>query len=176
MSYISSKTINPTQKNILVTRTNPRSQLIFNAPSQGSVQIPLTIIDRTDNRATDVHLEVNYFTTGLIFELPPNCFLNLSGSPDLLHYGYTLVSPLIVDASSNGNELIVGLLKFKNTDDIETPFNGISYVACTTPLIGVQLNHGESQQQYQQQIPQLAPSSSSSKRLPQKPNSAQALW
>lgn len=95
------------------------------APSKDNIKdvgYEITIIEREDNRVEDVYGDINYFSTGLVLNAPKHHHLEVLEHPSLHKTGYTMVGGPKIINPDNTEELVLGLHKFKEVDDIELPF------------------------------------------------------
>ena len=91
-----------------------------------SVSHILTLCERMGNRAEDDVGLINEFGVGLTLMPPKGYYYELYGHPSLLKHGYSFEGPFIVDRTT-GN-FVVSLLKFKDGEDLELPFEAILMV------------------------------------------------
>lgn len=98
----------------------------------GEVGWVVTLVGRTENRAEDDFGDVNGFCTGLQLCPPEGHYLEVVALPALYKHGYNLVSGPIIISSNNKDELIVPLLKFRETNDLELPIQAVQIVVRET--------------------------------------------
>jgi len=88
----------------------------------------VTLVGRTDNRAEDDFGEMNGFSTGLQFSPPAGYYLEVVSLPDLYKHGYNLASGSIIISPNNKEELIIPLMKFRETNDLELPIQAVQVI------------------------------------------------
>lgn len=82
----------------------------------------ITAVARTEDRLEDEVNQVNEFRTGLVFEVPKGRSAMIFPHPSLARQGYVFgTSPILLDAVP-GEELIIPLIKFREIDDLQLPF------------------------------------------------------
>jgi len=82
----------------------------------------ITIVGRCNNREEDVFGDANTFSTGLILKPPRNYHFEVIEHSSLYKTGYTLCGGTRIIHPTNEDELIIPLYKFKDSDDLSTPF------------------------------------------------------
>lgn len=86
------------------------------------------IVNRTDNRVEDTFGEVNKFGTGLQLSPAKGYAVMVYGKDSLSSAGYQLATGVSVIDPSYTGELIIPLIKFKNSDDIDLPYKAVQIV------------------------------------------------
>jgi len=94
----------------------------------GAVGWVVTLVGRTENRAEDDFGDVNGFCTGLQLCPPEGHYLEVVALPSLYKHGYNLSSGSIIIGSGNKEELIVPLMKFRETNDLELPIQAVQVI------------------------------------------------
>lgn len=98
----------------------------------------LTLISRTDQRSEDDIGEVNMYDTGLRMAPPEGYHIELYARSSLQKLGYMLGNNVgIIDPEYRGN-ILVGLYKFKEADDLELPFRGVQMILRKTEQVMLQ--------------------------------------
>jgi len=91
-----------------------------------SVYHVLTLCERMGNRAEDDVGLINEFGIGLTILPPKGYYFEMYGLPTLLKHGYSFEGPYIIDRTTG--PLVISLLKFKDGDDLELPFEAVMLV------------------------------------------------
>lgn len=91
------------------------------------VAYTVTLISRADNRSEDDTGDVNLFHTGVVITPPSDHYAEIIASPSLWRHGYNMPAPIIVNPG-NKSELIIPLFKFKDSEDIELPFQAVQMI------------------------------------------------
>jgi len=84
----------------------------------------VTLIRRSDGRAEDDVGEINYYDIGLKFNCLENNIIEIRGSDELLKAGYFIPSPVVIhsDDMDYQDPVKIGLYKFRESDDLDLPF------------------------------------------------------
>lgn len=106
---------------IEVSRIHPNGEIPFKE-SEWDAGWELTAVSRCENRAEDVHQDVNTFSTGIIITPPKHYHIEIFAHPALYKAGYMLVGTPLVINPGNHEELILPLFKFREGEDLELPF------------------------------------------------------
>jgi hypothetical protein len=85
----------------------------------------VTLVGRTENRAEDDFGDMNGFCTGLQLCPPDGYYLEVLALPALYKHGYNLASGPIIIGPNNKDELVVPLMKFRETNDLELPIQAV---------------------------------------------------
>lgn len=109
------------QTPIRVIKNHPDAEPPFKEDSEGDAGWDITIVARCDNRAEDTFSDVNTFSTGLIITPPAHYHAEVVAHPSLWKAGYMLTNTIIIN-QDNKDELVLGLYKFREGDDLELPF------------------------------------------------------
>ncbi len=111
---------------IKAIQLHPQAEL----PSKedGEVGWVVTLVGRTENRAEDDFGEMNGFCTGLQLCPPEGYYLEVVALPALYKHGYNLASGAIVIGPNNKDELIIPLMKFRETADLELPIMAVQVI------------------------------------------------
>lgn len=88
----------------------------------------ITLVSRTENRAEDDIGEVNSFATGIILSPPEGYYLEIIAKNTLHKHGYSLANGVEIVSPGNKSELIIPLFKFKDTEDINLPFQAVQMI------------------------------------------------
>lgn len=95
----------------------------------------LTIIGRDENRVEDVYNDVNVFTTGLSVIAPKGYHFEIMEHPQLFKAGYSLQGGVRVVNPEDESEILVPLMKFKESEDLELPFRAALLVLRETNYV-----------------------------------------
>jgi hypothetical protein len=137
---------------VYVKKINPNAEIPYK--DEGEVAWNIDLIGRTDNRIDDVSHDINEFNTGLVISPPSGFYVEVVASQNLYSSGYTLPYNLIINPN-NTEELIVPLYKFRDTSELDFPFQGVKFVL--REFIDAYVTNAPQQQpqqpQYQQQQP-----------------------
>lgn len=106
---------------IKITKLHPDAEVPFKEESESHAASDIIVISRCDNRAEDAYGDVNTFSTGLIITPPQHYHAEVIAHPSLWKTGYMLTSTTIINGN-NQEELVLGLYKFKECEDLELPF------------------------------------------------------
>lgn len=110
---------------VYVKKINPNAELPYK--DEGEVAWNIDLIGRTDNRIDDVSHDINEFNTGLVITPPSGFYVEVVADKNLYSSGYTLPYNLIINPN-NTEELIVPLYKFRDTSELDFPFQGVKFV------------------------------------------------
>lgn len=100
-------------------------------PSQNSdfdAAWDMTLIARDENRDEDVMNSVNKFRTGISVKPPQGYHFEIIAKPVLSSLGYMLANGTVLLERDDESEIIVPLIKFANTEDIELPCSFLQLV------------------------------------------------
>ncbi len=95
---------------------------------EGDVGWVITLVGRTENRAEDDFGEMNGFCTGLQLCPPEGHYLEVVALPSLYKHGYNLTSGVIVIGPNNKDELVIPLMKFRESNDLELPIQAVQVI------------------------------------------------
>lgn len=95
--------------------------------STSNVCWDLTIVARDDNREEDTTNKVNTFRTGIGLVPPKGYHFEIVAKTILADQGYILPSTIIINPDDN-EEIVVPLIKFGNTEDLELPCSYLQLV------------------------------------------------
>jgi len=117
-------------------------------PVQLSVDDPalrITLIQRSDNRPDDTVNVISTFHTGLILTPPPHYHLELYSSKELLDCGYMVAGGVQYVPTSDMGELMVHLIKFRDTEDLELGCRSVLALVKPSVFAPLQMDNHESQ-------------------------------
>ena len=116
-----------TERYVKVRKLLPNAQDLEKA-APNELEWSLTLVKRTDNRTEDNAFEANEFQTGLEIYPPNGTVLLVLPDKHLYRQGYSLLGPMYIKPSDRG-EVIVPLLKFRESEDLELPFTALRVIA-----------------------------------------------
>lgn len=94
-------------------------------PVERGVGFDVTLIGRSENRTEDRYQEINEFETGLVLTPPQGYHFKLQLPSGLSDAGYHLVPGEEELLELDDSPLVVKLIKFKNTQDLDLPLEGV---------------------------------------------------
>lgn len=106
---------------IKIAVIHPDAEIPFKEDSESHAALDIIVVGRCDNRAEDTYGDVNTFSTGLVITPPQHYHVEVIAHPSLWKTGYMLTGTTIINVD-NQEELVLGLYKFKEGEDLETPF------------------------------------------------------
>lgn len=112
---------------IKAVKLHPEAELPFKE-NEADVGWDITVVARCDSRAEDTYQDVNTFSTGLVIKPPPGHHLEVIPNPSLWKTGYMFASSLIIINTDDEGELVIPLLKYKESEDLELPFRAAMLV------------------------------------------------
>ena len=122
---------------------------------EGDVSWVITLVGRTENRAEDDFGEMNGFCTGLQLCPPEGYYLEVMALPALYKHGYNLAAGPIIIGPNNKDELVVPLMKFRETNDLELPIQAVQVIvkASVPAFVTKAKNTQQPEPQYGQFMP-----------------------
>ena len=111
---------------VKVVQLHPQAEVPVN--DEGDVGWVITLVGRTENRAEDDFGEMNGFSTGLQLCPPEGYYLEVVALPSLYKHGYNLASGAIVIGPNNKDELVIPLMKFRESNDLELPIQAVQVI------------------------------------------------
>ena len=106
---------------VKVVQLHPQAEVPVK--DEGDVGWAITLVGRTENRAEDDFGEMNGFGTGLQLCPPDGHYLEVMALPSLYKQGYNLASGPIIIGPNNKDELVIPLMKFRESNDLELPIH-----------------------------------------------------
>lgn len=85
------------------------------------------LVERTDLRVEDTTNDINTYSTGIVLTPPKGYYIEVFLNQELLKQGYMMPGSVIIE-SGNSQELIVPLFKFKDSEDLSLPCDGVAFV------------------------------------------------
>jgi|SRR5208337_1176106 len=93
-----------------------------------SIGYDVELVERCDGRTEDMVNDVTLFDTGLVIKPPEGYYFEVVARRSLYKEGYMLANNIeIIDPCYRGN-VIVGLYKFKDGDDLKLPFGAVQLI------------------------------------------------
>lgn len=126
-----------------VSVIHPDAEIPFKEESESHAALDIIVIGRCENRAEDTYGDVNTFSTGLVITPPQHYHVEVIAHPSLWKTGYMLTGTTIINVD-NQEELILCLYKFKEGEDLETPFKAAQMILRLTehaPIASVKLEN-----------------------------------